>query len=80
MAYAVDYPPSQFNFNVLVAILHHDGSVAVSHGGIEMGQGINTKVAFLIRIFLFSISNCEKSLGSTSCGQGTRSRFILGVH
>lgn len=32
-------------YNALVAIRHHDGSVLVSHGGIEMGQGIHTKVA-----------------------------------
>lgn len=42
MVYPVDYPP--FKYNVLVAILHNGGSVAVSHGGIECGQGINTKV------------------------------------
>jgi len=42
MVYPVDYPP--FRYNVLVAILHDGGSIAVSHGGIEMGQGINTKV------------------------------------
>ncbi|KAF2904753.1 hypothetical protein ILUMI_01423 [Ignelater luminosus] len=31
--------------NSIVAIYAGDGSVAVSHGGIEIGQGINTKVA-----------------------------------
>lgn len=32
-------------YNALVSIRHHDGSVLVSHGGIEMGQCIHTKVA-----------------------------------
>ena len=30
---------------VLISIYDKDGSVAVSHGGVEMGQGLNTKVS-----------------------------------
>lgn len=32
------------NYTALVAIHGLDGSVSISHGGIESGQGINTKV------------------------------------
>ena len=39
MSYELGY------YNALVSVRHSDGSVAVSHGGIEMGQGLSTKVA-----------------------------------
>ena len=37
---------SYSTFTVLVNI-HGDGSVLVHHGGVEMGQGLNTKVSYM---------------------------------
>ena len=37
-----------FNFTTMVTIYYADGTVAVSSGGIEMGQGMNTRVCYII--------------------------------
>ncbi|KAJ2951466.1 hypothetical protein O0L34_g13618 [Tuta absoluta] len=42
MSYPIDY---SWNFPVTISIYHADATVEISHGGVEMGQGINTKVA-----------------------------------
>lgn len=41
--YPIDYFAT--NLPASIAVYHMDGHIAVSHGGIEMGQGLNTKVA-----------------------------------
>lgn len=32
-------------FHSMISIYAHDGTISVSHAGIEMGQGIHTKVS-----------------------------------
>lgn len=51
------YPVSYFvfNFTTMVSIYYADGTVAVSSGGVEMGQGMNTRVSLrsIVIILLF---------------------------
>ncbi|KAJ6648665.1 Xanthine dehydrogenase [Pseudolycoriella hygida] len=53
-----------------VAVYHNDGTVVVSHGGVEMGQGINTKVtqvvahAFGIAPSFVQVRNSDSVIGA----------------
>ncbi|XP_055623208.1 xanthine dehydrogenase-like [Toxorhynchites rutilus septentrionalis] len=76
MEYDMEYSQT---LNALVSIYHLDGSVAITHGAIEMGQGVNTKVvqvaAHILGIPLNKIA-VKPSTGLTSpnCGPSVHSR------
>ena len=47
-------------------IVYIDGSVLITHGGVEMGQGINTKMMQIAaNLFQISMSRCHISETAT---------------
>lgn len=40
-------------YQVFLTVLHGDGTVIVNHGGVELGQGVNTKV---IQVVAYTLS------------------------
>ncbi|XP_062550714.1 uncharacterized protein LOC134215573 [Armigeres subalbatus] len=76
MEYPLEYSGT---LNALVSIYHMDGSVAITHGAIEMGQGVNTKVAqvaaHILGIPLSKISvKPSTTLTSPNCAPTVHSR------
>jgi xanthine dehydrogenase molybdopterin-binding subunit B len=44
--------PAGLRFTAYVAIFRKDGTVCITHGGVEIGQGIDTRVFIIINYTL----------------------------
>lgn len=81
----MEYPQPYFGLMpAIVAIHSDDGTVSVAHGGIEMGQGINTKVAQVVAhclnipLSFVSIKRMDNVIGANSFPSGgSIARFLI---
>ncbi|XP_037946122.1 indole-3-acetaldehyde oxidase-like [Teleopsis dalmanni] len=64
-------------FTATVSIYHSDGTVVISHGGVEMGQGMNTKVA-QVAAYVFGIPLKLVKIESTDTINGANSEVTGG--
>jgi xanthine dehydrogenase/oxidase len=71
-----------------VSVFEGDGTIAVSHGGIEMGQGINTKVAQTVAkelgvsMDIIVVKPADNVISPNNCvtGGSTTSELTCHVH
>ena len=64
LADGVNFPVNMLNQVGALVMVYTDGTVLVSHGGVEMGQGLNTKMA-QIAAQAFGIGTEKVHVGST---------------
>ena len=62
--YGIGFTANHLNQGAALIHIYTDGSVLVNHGGVEMGQGLHTKVAQVVATELstFVMENSLKNL------------------